>query len=72
MILLQGKKIQKGGKHGVAIYILEGNISLVQLLVTCTTLFLRGDLFTSGGILFPVEGMKELCSAVESLDAITL
>lgn len=41
------------------------------IAVTCTTLFLRGDLFTSGGILLPVEGMKELCFAVESLDAIT-
>lgn len=73
MILLQEKKIQKGKKHGVTIYMLEGNKSLVQLPMTCTTSFLRGASFiTSGGILLPVEGVKELCSAMESLHTITL
>lgn len=45
VILLQWKKIKKRNKHGVAIYILEGNTSLVQLPMTYTTLFLRGASF---------------------------
>lgn len=73
MILLQGNKIQKGKKRGVAVCILEGDTSLSAVANDLYTLFLRIAAFIiSGGILLPVEDMKELYSAIQSLDTITL
>lgn len=67
MILLQGKKIRK--KHDVAVYIWG------WLPVTYITLSLKIALYHlvefCDGIL-RVEDMKELCSAVESSDTITI